>query len=101
MSDTLIIILIVVIEIGSLVAMAYFLDQRRKKTEPVGPALPPLGPGGKILLWIARILVGLMVVSIVGAFALRSILLAWLTASCLALYLITGFVFRIVRADGK
>ena len=101
MSNSLVIILVVVIGIGSLVAVAFFLDQRRKKSGPVGPAWPPLGPFGKLLLWIARILVGLMVLSIIGAFVFRSLILVLVTAFSLALYLVVGFVYRIVRAAGR
>ncbi len=101
MSDALIIILVLVVGIGGLVAAAYFLDQRRKKSGPIGSALPQPGPIGRVLLWIARILVVLMVLSIVGAFAFQSLPLAWLTASCLALYIIDGIAYRVVRLTDK
>jgi len=101
MSDKLILILVPVVLIGGLVGVAYLLDKRGKKSEPIGPTLPPPGPIGKILLWIARVLVILMVLSIIGALAFRSLPLAWLTGSFLLMYIIDGTIYRFVRLTGK
>jgi hypothetical protein len=101
MNDALVIVLVLVAGVGGLVAAAYALDRRRGRSGAIGPVPPPPGPIGRILLWIARILVGLMVASIIGAFAFRSMLLAWLTAVWLALYLVVGVAYRIARLDGR
>ena len=101
MSDTLTLILVPVVLIGGLVAVAYLLDKRGKKSGPVGPTLPPPGAIGNILLWAARILVILMVLSIIGAFVFRSLPLAWLTGSFLLLYIVDGTIYRFVRLTGK
>ncbi len=101
MSDSLFIILILVIAIGGLVAAAYLLDKRGKKSKPIGPSLPKPGPVGKVFLWIARILVALMVLSIIGAFVFRSLPLTWFTGGCLALYILDGIIYRIVLLTGK
>ena len=61
MSDTLFIILVLFVAIGGLVGVAYFLDKRGKKSKPIRPPLPEPGPTGRVLLWIARILVVIMV----------------------------------------
>ena len=101
MSDTLFIILVLFVAIGGLVGVAYFLDKRGKKSKPIRPPLPEPGPTGRVLLWIARILVVIMVLSIIGAFVFSSLLLAWLTASCLFLYIVDGIIYRVVRMTGK
>ena len=101
MSDIVFIILVLVVAIGGLVGVAYLLDKRRKKSNPIGSTLPDLGPIGRILLWIARIIVGFMVLSIIGAFVFRYLPLVWFTASCLALYILNGIIFRVVRLTGK
>ncbi len=101
MRDTLFIILVLVVSIGGLVGVAYFLDRRGKKSKSFRSPLPGPGPTGRILLWIARILVVIMVLSIIGAFVLSSLSLAWLTASCLFLYIVDGIVYRVVRTTGR
>ena len=101
MSDTLLIIVVLAIAVGGLVAVAYLLDKRGKKSQPIGPTLPESGPIGKLLLWIARIMVALMMLSIIGAFVYRSLALASFTGCCLAIYIIDGIIYRIVRLSGK
>jgi hypothetical protein len=63
--------------------------------------LPAPGPIGNILLWIVRILVVLMVLSIIGAFVFRSLPLAWFTGACIGLYIVIGLIHRFVRLAGK
>ena len=101
MSGTLFIMLVLVIGLGGLVGVAYWLDERAKSSKPLGPVLPTPGPIGRILLWIARILVVFMVLSIIGAFVFRSLSLAWITGGCLTLYIIDGMIYRVVRGTGK
>ena len=101
MNDILFIILVLVVAIGGVVSVAYLLDKRRKKSNPIGPTLPKLGLIGRILLWIARILVGFMVFSIIGVFVFRSLPLVWFTAGFLALYILDGIIYRVVRLTGK
>jgi hypothetical protein len=101
MNDTLFIILVLFVAIGGLVSVAYFLDKRGKKSKPIDPPLPELGPTGKTLLWIAGILVAITVLSIIGAFVFSSLPLAWLSASCMVLYIVDGIIYRAVRLKGK
>jgi hypothetical protein len=101
MNDTMVIIVTAIVGVGGLVGVAYLLDRKRAKSGPIGPTLPAIGPVGIALLWVARVLVVLMVLSIVGAFALQSITLAWFTAFCLVLYIVAGTIYRIVRISGK
>ena len=101
MSNGLVIILVVVIGIGGLIGGAYLLDRRAKKRDPIGTKLPGPGPLGRILLWIGRILVVLMVLSIIGAFVFKSLFLAWITVGCLTLYIIVGIIYRTILAVGK
>ena len=99
--DVLLIIIVFVLGVGGLLGIAYTLDLRRQKHGPIGPALPRLGHMGRGLLWAARILVALMVFSITGAYVLRAALLVWLTAGFLALYVVDGLAYRVVRLIGK
>ena len=101
MNDALLIITVPVVIVGGLVAVAYLLDKRGKAHRPSDPPLPELGPLGKILLWIARILVVLMVLSLIGAIVFRSLPLASLTGSGLLVYILDGVLYRVVRLTGK
>jgi hypothetical protein len=100
-NDTLLIIATLAVFVGGLVVVAYLLDKRGIAHRPIDPPLPELGPLGKILLWIARILVVLMVLSLIGAIAFKSLPLALLTGSSLWLYILSGILYRVVRLTGK
>ncbi len=101
MSGTVTIVLVAVVGIGGLVGVAWLLDRRRRVAGPAGPALPQPGPLGRLFLWIARGLVVAMVLSILGAFVFRSLTLAWVTATCLLLYIIDGLIYSAVRMTGR
>ncbi len=101
MNDVLLIVVVLVGAIGGLVAVAYWLEKRSKKSNPVDPVLPEPGPMGKIALWSSRILVVLMVLAIIGALVLKSLPLVWFAAGCLAFYYIEGIIFRVIRLIGK
>ena len=100
MSDRILLIIVPAVALGGLVGIAYLLDQRTKKNQPVGPKLPEPGPLGRSLLWITRALVVIMLLSIIGAFVFKSLALAGVTAGCLALYIINGLIFRAIRLSG-
>ena len=101
MTDTLFIILVIISAVGTLLGVAYILDRRGKKSNPAANTLPHLGPVGQMLLWVARILIAVMIISIIGSFVFDSLALVWLSASCLALYILDGILYRIIRATGK
>jgi len=101
MSDTLLIILVCVFAIGGLVSVACILDKRSKQSEPAGYSKPEPGSIAKILLWIARMLIALTILSIIGAFAYRSLFLAQLAGSLLFLNIIDGILYRVVLSVGK
>jgi hypothetical protein len=101
MNDTFYIIIVLFTLIGGLILAAYFLEKRGKIDKPNNQNLPELGRVGKILLWIIRILVITMALSLVGGFVFKSLPLFWVTASCLLLYVIVGIIFRIIRLAGK
>jgi hypothetical protein len=101
MSDTFILILVPVVLIAGLVGAAYFLDQRGRKSRSAEPVLPAPGPIGNIILWVVRLLVVLMVLSIIGAFVFRSMALVWFTGGCIGLYVVIGVIHRFVRLAGK
>jgi len=101
MGNTFFIVLVLIVAIGTVVGVAYLLDKRGKQSRPANPSFPELGPIGKALMWVARILVVLMILSIIGAFAFRSLTLVSLTGGCLGLYLIDGLIYRAYRSNGK
>ena len=101
MNDVTLIVTVLVIAIGGLAGVAYLLDRRRKASGAVGPQLPEPGPVGRVLLWVIRGLVVVMILSIIGVLAFGMITLLWVTAGCLVLYLVIGRVFQIVRLSGK
>ena len=103
MSDVVLIVTVLVVAIGGLASVAYLLDRRRKTHGAIGPQieLPPLGPVGRVLLWVIRGLVVMMVLGIVLGIALRTTVPIWLAAGCLIAYGLVRSVFRAVRAAGK
>lgn len=101
MNDVALIVTVLVVAIGGLAGVAYLLERRSRASGAVGPELPQLGPLGRILLWVIRALVAVMVLSIVAAFVFQAIYLGWVAAGALLVCLIVGRVFRIVRAVGK
>lgn len=101
MDDLAYITAVLVVTIGGLAGVAYLLDRRRKTSGAIGPKLPELGPTGRVLLWVIRVLVAIMVLSVIGIFVFGSPLLIWIAAGCLGLYLIVGRVFQVVRLAGK
>jgi hypothetical protein len=100
MSDLLLIILVLAGGFGLIIGVAYLLNKRGRKSQG-DPAISKSGPVGKILLWITRALVILMVLSIIGAIVFVSIKWIWSTAVFLLLYIIVGILRRIVLLSGK
>jgi hypothetical protein len=96
MNNIITIVIISLIGIGILISIAYWLDQRANQAP-----LPPHGPVGQLLLWIARILIALMIFSAIGAFIFQSLLLLLITIGSLGLYILTGITHQVVRRTGK
>ncbi len=101
MSDIVTASLFFVIGMAAILAIAYLLDRRRKVSQPIEPVHLPLGPTGRIFLWITRGLVAIMILAMVGALTLRSLPLAWLAAGCAVLGLVNGFILEAVRLAGR
>ncbi len=99
MDSIVYIVIILAIATGLIAPIVYVLRKRSKSIKPVDTPLTHLseiGLFGKVLVWAARILIVLMVLSIIGAFAFRSMALVSLTATCLGLYIFSGIIYRIV-----
>jgi len=99
MSDVFFIILVSVVAIGVVFGIAYLLEKRIKQPNPSSTPLrplPKLGPVGKVFLWIARVLIVLIPLPIIGAFVFRSMALVSLTGSLLGLYILNGIIYQIV-----
>ena len=101
MSDSLFIILVVGLAIGAILGLTFALQTRVRHRGTLGNPLPPLDRTGRRLWWIARILVGLMALSILGAFAYRSLLLVGISAACLFLYILDGLIYRLIYQPRK
>jgi len=101
MSDTLFIILVLLVAAGGVLGVAYMMDKRDKKSKPVDHPLPELGPIGRMLLWGGRVFIVLAVLSVIGAFVFNSLPFVGLAASCIALYILSGIIYRIVRPTGR
>ncbi len=98
MIDGFLIIVVVLIAIGGIAGVAYLLDKRGKNADQTPPKP---GPIARVFWWIARILVVLMVLSIIGAIKNASIPLASLTGTLLGVYIFNGIIYRILLANGK
>jgi len=90
-----------VLAVGGLLGVAYSLDVRRVRHGPIGPKLPPAGAIGRACWWAARILVGMMLLSVALAWLLRLPDIAWLAVACLALFFIDHVIYRVIRLTGK
>lgn len=101
MDDITYIIAVLAIFIGGLAGVAHLLDKRHQKLGALGPKVPELGSMGRILLWVIRILVAVMVLAVIGTFGFGMPFLIWIAAGCLVLYLIVGRVFQVIRLAGK
>ncbi len=99
-NDIALIVIVLAVAIGGLAGVAYLLERRRKVSGAVGPELPELDPTGKVLLWVIRGLVAVIVLSIVGAFTF-DMSLAWVAVGALIVYVIIGRVFQVIRLAGK
>ncbi len=101
LEDALFALAVVLVAVGGLIGIAYSLDVRRARHGPIGPRLPPPGAIGRTLWWAARILAGLMLLSVLFAYVLRRPVLAWIALGCLVLFFIDHVVYRVIRLTGK
>ncbi len=101
MNDATLIVLVLVAAIGGLAGVAYLLDRRRSRAEPPASELPAPGPIARVLLWVVRLLVAVMVVSVIGFFVLRSLTPIWFAAGALIAYAIVGRLYQVARLTGR
>jgi len=102
MENPLLLVVALVMILGMIPAVAYWLERRSRKKKPIGGlALPPVGPWGRRLLWPIRILQFLMVVTVVIVLAFGRVWVVWVTAAFLALWIVLSWIYRIVRLSGK
>ncbi len=99
--DALFVLAVIIVAVGGLIGIAYSLDVRRERHGPIGPRLPPPGAIGRTCWWVARILAGVMVISVLFAYVLRLPWLAWFALGCMALFFIDHVVYRVIRLTGK
>ena len=101
MEDGLIVLAVTVLALGSIVGIAYTLDEHRKRHGPFGPKLPPPGAIGRLLWWAARILAAVMAMLVISAYVFQARDLAWLAVCGLLLFFADHVAYRIVRLTGK
>ncbi len=105
MNDTLPLIIVPVIALGTLAGAAYLLQRRSRKKGPIAnfelPKPLPPGPTGRILIWGLRALIALMFISIIAYFIFGKLWIVWITFGCIVLGLAAAWFFRIVRLVGK
>ncbi len=101
LEDALFVLAVIIVAVGGLVGIAYSLDVRRERHGPIGPRLPPPGTVGRTLWWAARVLAGLMLLSVLLAHVLHRPVLAWIGIGCLALFFIDHVLYRVIRLTGK
>ena len=105
MNDTLLLIIVPVVALGGLAGMAYWLQRRARKNGAIAnlvlPTVKPLCPVGRSLLWVTRILVAIMIISVIAYFVFGSLWIIWIAFGSVALRLIVGWVGRFVRLTGK
>src|SRR5512143_562189 len=101
MENALFAIAVVVLAVGGLLGIAYSLDVRRERHGPLGPKLPPPGAIGRACWWAARILVGMMLLSVALAYILHLPDIAWLAVGGLALFFVDHVIYRVIRLTGK
>ena len=101
MENALFAMAVVVLAVGGLLGVAYSLDVRRERHGPLGPKLPPPGAIGRACWWAARILVGMMLLSVALAYMLQLPDIAWLAVGCVVLFFIDHVIYRVIRLTGK
>jgi hypothetical protein len=101
MSDIALIVIVLVIAIGGLVGVASLLDRRRKGSGAIGPELPEPGPAGRALVWILRLIVAAMLLSVSAGVILRDALWIWIALGLVLLYSLARLLLGIIRLAGK
>ncbi len=99
--DALFALAVILVAVGSLIGIAYSLDVRRRRHGPIGPRLPPPGAVGRTCWWIARILAGVMLLSVLFGYLLHRPVLAWIALGGLALFFVDHVIYRVIRLTGK
>lgn len=99
MSDTVFIILVLIIAFGIVFGIAYLLDSSRKSVNITDSDAPP-GPVSRIVLWISYGLIVMTILFVIGAFALNQVFLASLARNSIFLYIIMGIIYRVMKPRG-
>ncbi len=86
-----------------LFALLYFLDRRSKTKGPVGDMrlFPPPGPITQRLFLILKILLGVEILLLVGAFVLGNMAIIWVAGGTFVIVLAVAYSERIARLSGK
>jgi hypothetical protein len=100
-SDIALIVIVLVIAIGGLVGVAFLLDRRRKRSGAIGAELPEPGPAGRAFVWILRLIVAAMLLSVIAGVILRDALWIWIALGILLLYSVARLLLGIIRVAGK
>jgi hypothetical protein len=106
MDETTLDIAMVVVLLLGLVGSTYYLEKLSKRRGPIGGSamqieIRPPGPITKTLIYIARGLVSVMVLTIFGGFIFHSMILFYIGGGCLILAYILTRVRLLARLSGK
>jgi len=98
MNNGAFIFLVLTVLLSIVFGASYALD-RRGKGLTKSPETP-VGPISRIVLWISYGVIGMTILFIVGAFALREMFFVKLAGNFIFLYIFIGVIYRIIRPRG-
>ncbi len=99
MSDTIHFIVVITVALVLILGAAYAMDRRHKSTTKEKTQVPP-GPVSRVVLWISYVILAVAFLCVVGAFVFQEMLFINLTSGFMAVYIIDGIIYRIVRPRG-
>jgi hypothetical protein len=98
MNNGIFIFLVLAVLLSIVFGIAYTLDKRGKNL--VKSPETPVGPISRIVRWSLYGIMGMTILFIIGAFALREMFFVKLAGNFIFLYIFIGIIYRIVRSKG-
>jgi hypothetical protein len=98
MNNGIFIFLVLAVLLSIVFGVAYALDRRGGSL--VKSPEQPVGPISRIVGWSLYGVIGMTILFIVGAFALREMFFVKLAGDFIFLYIFIGIIYRIVRSKG-
>jgi hypothetical protein len=98
MSNGTFIFLVLAVLLSIVFGAAYVLDKRGKNL--VKSPETPVGPISRIVLWSLYGVIGMIILFIIGAFALREMFFVKLAGNFIFLYIFIGIIYRVIKPRG-